>query len=193
MPEGLSVLQIHKDAVISEDGRYRYLLERRWGSGKTVLFVMLNPSTADASVDDPTIRRCMTFARSWGFDGLCVWNIYAYRATDPLELELADDPIGAGNEDWVWRVIPLEDQHGVDLIVLAWGAKPARGKHVNRSRSMLLGPFYDHDVYCLGRCKNGEPRHPLYVKGGQLPEMYSEAGTEHLSEPGEYLILEREV
>lgn len=164
----------HQAAIMSKDGRYRYSLERFWDDGEgTVLFVMLNPSTADASVDDPTIRRCMGFARSWGYQGLIVWNIYAYRATDPDELDRVDDPIGRENEDHLWRIFP-----DVDLIVAAWGAKPNRGRYVNREMVMTVGPFYDHDLYCLGLTKDGHPRHPLYVKGSTKPILWHPAGSE---------------
>lgn len=163
---GQSVTQVEKSAVLSEDGVYRYLLTRRWGPGKAVMFTMLNPSTADASVDDPTIRRCMGFARAWGYDSLIVWNLYAYRATNPVELDTALDPVGPDNNNYLWQAI--EDSA---LVVAAWGAKPNRGRYQFRTASILAG-FHDVDVYCLGWCKNDEPRHPLYVKGTQRPELY---------------------
>src|SRR5689334_16488446 len=77
---------VRKAASISECGRYRYSLHRWWGAGERLYFVMLNPSTADAEVDDPTIRRCMGFARTLGFDGIGVVNLYAFRATKPADL-----------------------------------------------------------------------------------------------------------
>jgi hypothetical protein len=83
-----------RGATLSDCGRYRYRLWRRWADGPTVLFVMLNPSTADADVDDPTIRRCIGFARSWGAGALEVVNLYAWRATQPAELKAAVGPVG---------------------------------------------------------------------------------------------------
>jgi hypothetical protein len=77
---------MHRAALFSRDRRFRYRLGRRWGQGAAVCFVLLNPSTADEVVDDPTIRRCIAFARSLGYGGLEVVNLYAYVATDPAEL-----------------------------------------------------------------------------------------------------------
>ena len=152
-------------ADLSADGRYRYTLTRCWDETKpAVLFVMLNPSTADADVDDPTIRRCIGFAKAWGHGTLLVWNLYALRATDPTWLDSADDPIGRENEDHLWRLM-----RRADLIVVAWGAKPNRGKYVNREKVMFWGPFWDREVVALGVTKDGHPRHPLYVRGDTTP------------------------
>lgn len=145
-------------AVISEDGTYRYALTRGdWlGGCGAVLFVMLNPSTADASVDDPTIRRCVGFARAWGFARLHVVNLYAYRATDPRELRGAADPVGPENDEWIRRL--AEDS---DEVVAAWGAdKQASAPRVARVLS-LVAPT---PVSCLKLTKAGAPWHPLYVK-----------------------------
>ncbi len=169
---------VHKDAVLSEDGRYRYLLSRRWGDGPTVLFAMLNPSTADADVDDPTIRRCMGFARTWGFHGIYVWNIYAYRATDPNKLDRVLDPVGVGIEVPLCGVLE-NPACGVARIVAAWGAKPNRGKYTWRERSVLYGALWERDIHVLGLTKAGHPRHPLYVKGDTEPTLWQGAG-----EPG---------
>lgn len=87
-----------KSAIISECGKYRYSLSRIWDENKAnVLFIMLNPSTADGDVDDPTIRRCIGFAKSWGYGGIYVGNLFAYRATDPKELLKVENPIGFEN------------------------------------------------------------------------------------------------
>src|SRR5690348_16099160 len=107
-----------RDAVISDCGRYRYSLSR-WGwderSGRCV-FIMLNPSTADASVDDPTIRRCINFAQGWGYGMLEVVNLFAWRATFPKELALAPDPVGPHNGEYLTRAITIGD-----ITVCAWG------------------------------------------------------------------------
>ena len=93
-------------AVLSPCGAYRYLLTRRFGPGKKLAtFVMLNPSTADAERDDATIRKCVGFARSWGCAGLQVVNLFAFRATDPTDLRMADDPVGPENDVWLGRAI----------------------------------------------------------------------------------------
>ncbi len=90
----MSDLFVTKEAVISDCGRYRYRLTRRWGDGPLLSFIMLNPSTADAEVDDPTIRRCMGFARRDGYGGIVVGNLYAFRTTKPKALFAADNPLG---------------------------------------------------------------------------------------------------
>lgn len=152
---------MRKDAELSEDGRYRYKLERVWDDAEPLaLFVMLNPSTADAEVDDPTIRRCIGFARRWGYGGVLVGNLYAYRATRPSELDDADDPIGRRNEEALYELV-----RRAGLIVAAWGAQPARGGYVWREGSIANGPLYERVVWALGLTKAGHPKHPLYVPG----------------------------
>lgn len=149
-----------RGAVLSEDGLYRYRLWRTWGPQPPALFLMLNPSTADADVDDQTIRKCIGFARREGCGGLLVWNLYAFRATDPDELDRVEDPIGRGNEDHLW---PMLDEAG--LIIAAWGSKPNRGKYRNREMMIRVGPLYDRQVWALKLTKDGHPNHPLYLPG----------------------------
>lgn len=147
-------------AVISADGRYRYHLSRTWGSGPSALFVMLNPSTADAEVDDPTIRRCIGFAKSWGMGGLMVVNLYGLRATNPRALWSVDtaQAIGPDNDDWIRYAAGLANDEGAP-IVAAWGAnaKPARVAWV---REMPALARLSH----LGLTNGGAPRHPLYLR-----------------------------
>src|SRR5581483_9586135 len=95
---------------------YRYSLARFFGDGGVVNFIMLNPSTADAETDDPTIRRCLGFAKAWGYGTLVVTNLFAYRATDPAELAKAGDPVGPDNDTRLWSEAQLSD-----LVVCAWG------------------------------------------------------------------------
>ncbi len=145
-----------KTATISDCRCYRYALGRRWADGPAVLFVMLNPSTADASRDDPTIRRCIGFARAWGFGSLLVGNLFAYRATAPDEMRAAADPIGPDNDEWLSRLIGRSG-----LVVAAWGA---HGGHLGRDRAVrALRREWVH----LGLTKGGHPRHPLYVPANQ--------------------------
>ena len=156
---------IRRSALIKDD--YRYLLERYWGERNLVLFVMLNPSTADGTKDDPTIRRCIGFAKSNGFLGLRVVNLYAWRATEPQEIFKAADPIGPENDKWI-------DQAAFtcDTIVAAWGTlgQPERVHHVMRILEA-------HKlVYCLGRTKDGHPRHPLGVNSKRKLERFSLEG-----------------
>jgi hypothetical protein len=123
---------------------------------------MLNPSTADAERDDPTIRRCMTFTQRLGYDALVVVNLFAWRATDPRDLVDAEDPVGPENGLWVRRAC-----HQAALVVVAWGAleKPLRGAAGVISK-IILGDGYK--LKCLGTTKDGQPRHPLYIAADTL-------------------------
>lgn len=145
-----------KVAEFSEDRAYRYTLWRDWIGGEGyVQFVGLNPSTADELNDDPTIRRCINFAKDWGFAGFCMTNLFAYRATDPAVMKFQLKPIGADNDRWIQDVA-----RGAGLVVAAWGV---HGEHHARDIAVrMLVP----GMKCLGRTKNGHPRHPLYVASG---------------------------
>lgn len=142
-------------AQLSRCGTYRYTLERSWSSGPRVAFVGLNPSTADAEVDDPTIRRCVGFARRWGFSGLLMVNLFAYRATDPDELLKLDrnTAIGPENDD-VLRHVHVDAR----LTVSAWGAHPAAVVRAQEVEPLL------RKFGVLGVTKSGAPRHPLYMR-----------------------------
>jgi len=146
------------------DGEYRYRLWRVWDENlPTALFVMLNPSTADGSEDDPTIRRCVGFAKAWGCGRLDVVNLYAYRATDPDTLRTAINPIGRMNDHHV-----REAAYHADPIVLAWGAGPFRDPE-RREEVMLALRRSGKRLHVLGYTKRGEPKHPLYLKGDLKP------------------------
>lgn len=149
-------------AIMSDCEGYRYKLTRdselsdpRQGP---VLFIMLNPSTADAETDDPTIRRCRRFAKDWGCAGLVVGNLYALRSPDPSNLWRSKDPIGLDNDYWLSRLV-LEHE----LIVCAWGAN-AKINRVNAFKKMISN---SSRVMCLGTTNNGAPKHPLYIKATQ--------------------------
>lgn len=144
------------DAVISKDGRYRYLLERSWSDGPTITFVMLNPSTADAAIDDPTIRRCIGFAKKWGGGRLRVVNLYALRATDPKELWIAKDAIGEENDAYL-----LQSLQESELVIAAWGI---HAKHERVKEVLDLVGQGKCKFFVLGLTKSGSPRHPLYVR-----------------------------
>lgn len=147
-------------AVISECGKYRYVLHRSLGSivrcYKPILFVMLNPSIADATIDDATIRRCMGFAKREHRTHLTVVNLFALRATNPVELRQSPDPYGPLNSSYLHDEVT---KHKGSPIVCAWGsnmwAKPAASTFVNT--------FSSADLFCLGKTKDGSPRHPLYL------------------------------
>lgn len=181
-------------ALFSDDGRYRYRLEREGLRSpeqmalegphprRPVTFVLLNPSTADAERDDPTIRRCVSFARAWGFDRLVVVNLYALRATDPSWLRRVEAPVGErvefdrGRGVPVYRPLTIDSPPTVErndleilraareaeLVVVAWGADAGasvRGPHVAGMLDVAgIKPM------CLGETKAGHPRHPLYVR-----------------------------
>lgn len=142
-----------RDAMLSDCLRYRWQLKRWWGEGDFVCWIMLNPSTADAAKDDPTIRRCISFSRDWGFSGLYVVNLYGLRATNPHELETSFDPLGKEN-DWAIQNAISECKS----VVAAWGAHP-----MARRRAAVVSRWAK--MQCLGRTKDGFPRHPLYVAG----------------------------
>lgn len=150
-------------ATFSPCGTFRYALERTWDvSGRPCAFVGFNPSTADALADDPTIRRCIGFARSWGFGSLVMLNLFAFRSTDPREIARQVDPIGVANDEIIRRAAIRAER-----IIAAWGdlAEPYRP----RARAML-GTLWASarmgGVYRLGAAtKSGHPRHPLYLPG----------------------------
>jgi hypothetical protein len=148
-----------KGATISECGKYRYKLWRIWDCDKPcVLFIMLNPSTADALEDDPTIRRCINFAKSWGYGGLYVGNLFAYRSTDPKELKRVDDPIGIQNSANIYEMFT-----NCDKVICAWGDD----KMVRLSSVANIIP--ERHLYYLDKCKSGNPKHPLYLKKDLKP------------------------
>lgn len=160
-----------RTAEISDDGVYRYTLERRWEEDpRTIVWVMCNPSIADAEVDDPTIRRCIRFSRDWGFPGLVVVNLYAFRATKPAKMQLAEDAIGPDNERAIRSTIG--DPY-VDQVMFAWGSSIVKtGCTTPQSQAWATGEAHKrgHAVMCLGRTTLGYPRHPLYVPAATMPE-----------------------
>ncbi len=144
-----------KDATIDSTGEYRYILKREWNPNlKTVVFVMLNPSTADANIDDRTIEKCIKFAKSWGYGSLEVVNLFAYRSTDPKKLRDVGDPVGEENDNYL-----LEAVNRADKAVLAWGNN---GRMLRRYKK-VLELLSSKELYCLGITKEKQPKHPLYV------------------------------
>ena len=142
-------------AVFSEDRRYRYLLRRRVGdSEKRVLFIMLNPSKADEERNDPTIRRCIGFARSWGFGILEVVNLFALMSTYPKALLKADDPVGPDNDATICAAL-----ESADTVVLAWGNHGL--DHEKRVAEVTTMAWKADRPCCLGMTVKGAPRHPL--------------------------------
>lgn len=177
-------------ADISADGKYRYRLWREWrlalegreakwrmfgevdGDGQELgepyacVFIMLNPSTADGKQDDPTIRRCVSFAKAWGYDRLEVVNLFAYRATNPRDvfaLSQGGDPIGPRNQE----VIDSVTDHA-GIIICAWGA---HGGYMGQDET-VLGWLRDKERFALGLTKEGYPRHPLYLPTTSEPKTF---------------------
>jgi len=143
-------------ATISPDGLYRYDLGRRWGDGSLLGWVMLNPSVADANIDDRTIRQCCHFARRDGYAGIYVVNLYAFRATHPSDLWRAADPVGPNNDHQI--AYAGTSQH-IDAFVIAWGNLPKRAR-ARSTRVMELLADDPRSILCCGRTKSGSPRHP---------------------------------
>jgi hypothetical protein len=148
-------------AILSPCGRYRYKLSRTWSDGPRVLWVMLNPSTADADKDDPTIRKCIGFSKRWGCGGLDVVNLFAWRATHPKDLRAAREPVGTLNDEAI-----LLTARAADRIVVAWGGHvTAAGRFMRRAervRTLLLGPE-GRPLFHLGLTSLGQPSHPLML------------------------------
>lgn len=169
MPDGDLILR--GSAVISPCGLYRYRLGRRvTASDRVALFVMLNPSTADAEQDDPTIRRCIGFARSWGCGKLLVVNLFAFRATKPADMMAASDPIGPDNNRAILDAA-LDASLSGGPIICAWGA---HGKFGDRDREVLaMLAALPAEPMSLGETAQNLPRHPLYLKGDCKPLPYS--------------------
>lgn len=149
-------------ALLSSCGTYRYVLTRKieqpeHRTPSTVCWVMLNPSTADADTDDPTIRRCMGFSKRLGFTSMRVVNLLAYRATDPRELWKAKIPIG----ETILNQEAVRDQVALSSVVIAaWGAAPQAVPHARRLWNAVLR---QRIIDCLGTTKSGAPKHPLYL------------------------------
>ncbi len=167
-----------RETVFSEDRVYRYTLWREWGVGTLsifahqekpsayVQFIGLNPSTADETQDDPTVRRCIGFAKRWGFGAMCMTNAFAFRATDPKVMLAHPQPndiagkttLHCPNDFWLKEI-----SIGAGLVIAAWGK---HGKHLNRDREIIaLIP----ELHCLGTNGDGTPKHPLYLVRNTIP------------------------
>ena len=150
-----------RTAIFDKTGRYRYQLGRQWApNGKMVTFIMLNPSRADAAVDDPTLRACIQFAQRWDYAALSVVNLFAYRTPHPSELKKAKRPIGKENDRYVMAAAEAASQ-----VVLAWGNW---GTLHGRDRTILsLLSSYQSKLTYLQLNRSNQPRHPLYIRRDQ--------------------------
>jgi hypothetical protein len=152
---------VQAGAEFSHCGEYRYGLSRTWDRGRqAVLWIMLNPSTASAEVDDPTVRRTQEFARRWGYGGVVVANLFARRCTRPIHLKDPGDPVGPRNDSYL---VQLAGEPQIGLVVAAWGAHGSL--HGREEAVAQLLHQRARPLYCLGTTKAGHPRHPLYVRG----------------------------
>ncbi|KVP75269.1 hypothetical protein WJ96_05795 [Burkholderia ubonensis] len=161
---------MRKSAEFSPCRRYRYALWRDWGAlpGTVdrgyVLFVGLNPSTADETNDDPTIRRCIAFAKAWGYSGLCMVNLFAFRATNPADMLLAPDPVGPDNDACLRRFA-----RNAGVVIAGWGV---HGTHLARDAAVKrLLP----NLHYLRLTKDGHPGHPLYLPKTLVPQPFAVA------------------
>ena len=153
-------------AVISKCGNYRYTLDRAWGPDpRILLFIMRNPSKADAKLDDPTIRKNTGFAKRLGFDRFRAANLYGWRATKPRALAANEvtDPVGEENDGYIYASI-----RRAHIVIAAWGGHhlPKRIKVTESDRAamvarMMLGS--GKRLWCLGTCNDGSPRHPIML------------------------------
>jgi hypothetical protein len=157
-----------QSAILSKDGFYRYRLERRWGEGKPLVFLMLNPSTANAMVNDLTITKCIGYAKRWNYPAIVVVNLYAYRSTYPGALAAVPDPIG-----------PENDRHILDAcaeagrVVIAWGrANPRRVGEV-----MRMLKTYGYPIYAIRQNVDGNPAHPSRAGYTSEPITYEDPRT----------------
>ena len=163
---------MYRSATLSDNHRYRYELFRVWDTTlPTVIWLMLNPSTADTQTDDPTTRRVVSFSQSWGFGGLVVVNLFAMRAIRPSLLRNAVDPVGPDNDATLRRWV----RRGGHLVA-GWGVVPRclRGRVTPAAKRMT------DDLLCLGRTKEGRPRHPLYVRRDVRPVRLASTNWEQL-------------
>jgi hypothetical protein len=157
---------IDKGATLSKCRTWRYALWRKWDvrpESKMVAFIGLNPSTADESNDDPTIRRCKGFAKRWGFGGMYMLNAYAFRATEPKDMIAARDPVGDKNYHFICEYSKL-----AELVVACWGV------HCDSDHGHSVCRSVGKTVMCLGKTKHNRPKHPLYLKSDTSLEVFWE-------------------
>jgi len=156
--------ELEMNAVIDDTGQYRYSLTRLWDKNlPKLVFLMLNPSTANHFEDDPTIRRCVNFSKRWGYGSLEVVNLFAFRATDPKELLTCSDPIGKENNRYIKEA--LKD---AELVIAAWGTKG----NILKRNEQVIELLNNNDIHCLTLTKDGHPKHPLYIKNDERPKKF---------------------
>lgn len=163
----IKVDNVRRFANISSCGRYRWSLSRVWDDDLPPLILgMLNPSTADGLLDDATIRVCMGRARLMDCGGLVVFNEFAYRATDPADMMTADDPVGPENDQQIRNILAIDAK----MVIVAWGAHGGYRNRANIVLDMIRGAGVT--PYCLGKTKEGYPKHPLRISYSVTPIPY---------------------
>lgn len=161
---------MRRQAVLSDDpdALYRYLLTRIWGKGPRLLWIMLNPSTADGLIDDATIKIIVGFSRRLQFDGAAVVNLFAFRSTFPHVMKAAADPIGPENNKYILAALR---EH--PMAIAAWGVD---GDYLNRDKQvMALARGVGRKLHALEITRNGYPRHPLRIPYTREPLVWKEA------------------
>lgn len=162
MSQGDLFAQQAASATFSPCRRWRYTLRRQWADGPELVFVMLNPSTADEFILDPTVTRCRDYAKREGAGGLLVLNIMSWRSTKPNGLLDVDDPVGPENHDALLRELP-----GAWMVIAAWGThKATRLPGAQRSIEIVKSAAAGR-LYCLKVSKKDQPYHPLYQRADQ--------------------------
>jgi hypothetical protein len=155
---------VKKSALISQCGKYRYSLTRDWYEGDgEVVFVLLNPSTADHYQDDPTVRRCIGFAKSWGKSSLKIVNLFAFRSVQPTALLQCEDAIGPENDHHIVaacrKAVTTGTEKNSPSIICAWGNHGKLFDRSTQTRKLLVGL----NPSCFGLTAKKQPRHPLYL------------------------------
>jgi len=160
---------IRSFAEFSPCRTWRYALWRVWAEGPALVVLGLNPSTADETSDDPTVRRCIGYARAWGFGGLTMLNIFGFRATDPRVMRAAADPVGPNTDEHIryWSRKAVEEGGAV---LCAWGNHGEFRDRGRRVKAILENAGVP--AACLGRTSFGQPKHPLYLPKSALPVSY---------------------
>ena len=158
---------MERNAVYSEDRKYRYMLVRLWDRSRPkCVFIGLNPSTANELLNDPTVHRCQKYASEWGYGGLQMLNIFAFKATNPKKMLAAHDPVGEENDDWLSKIC-----RSAGIVICAWGT---HGGHRDRHLEVIQNlKELKVPLHCLGTTTKGFPKHPLYLKSDAKPIPFS--------------------
>lgn len=154
-------------AIYTDCEQYRFILTRKWSKTgqRHIAFIGLNPSTATEYQNDPTVARCINYAKAWGYDSMTMLNAFGYRSTDPKGLKSVADPNGKGNDRYI-----LKECRTADFILLCWGTHAALN---NRSEELLKKlRTLDKPLHCLKLTQAGLPSHPLYLRKDLKPIIY---------------------